>query len=57
MQELFIPRCSKSGKDAKRPAWPKQDVVVKLKSKKKMHRQWKQGEVPWEEYKETARLC
>ena len=22
-----------------------------------MHRQWKQGQVPWEEYKEAARLC
>ena len=23
----------------------------------KMHRQWKQGQVPWEEYKDAARLC
>lgn len=22
-----------------------------------MHRQWKQGEVSWEKYRETARLC
>jgi len=22
-----------------------------------MHRQWKQGQVPWEEYKDAARLC
>jgi len=22
-----------------------------------MHRQWKQGQVSWEEYKEVARLC
>ena len=26
-------------------------------SKKKMHRQWKQGQVLKEEYKEAARLC
>ena len=26
-------------------------------SKKKMHRQWKQGQVLQEEYKEAARLC
>ena len=31
--------------------------MVKLKSEKKMHRQWKQGQVPWEEHKEAARLC
>ena len=56
-QELSIPRCRKSGKEGKRPAWLNQDLLVKLKSKKRMHRQWKQGQVLWEEYKEAARLC
>ena len=36
-QELSIPRCSKSGKEAKRPAWLNWDLLVKQK-KKKMHR-------------------
>jgi len=31
--------------------------LVKLKSKNKMHRQWKQGQVLQNEYKETPRLC
>lgn len=26
-------------------------------SKKKTHKQWKQGQVLWEEYKEVGRLC
>ena len=30
---------------------------IKLKSKKKMHRQWKHGQVLWEEYNEATRLC
>ena len=38
-QELSIPRCSKSGKYGKRPVWLNWDLVIKLKSKNKMHRQ------------------
>ncbi|KFR00437.1 hypothetical protein N306_00145, partial [Opisthocomus hoazin] len=56
-QELLIPRCKKSGKEGKRPARLSQDTLVKLTDKKKMHRQWKQGQVAWEEYRDTAQLC
>ena len=45
-QELSIPRCSKLGKEGKRPVWLNQNLLAKLKSKKKMHRQWKQGHTP-----------
>ncbi|KFQ75677.1 hypothetical protein N337_11763, partial [Phoenicopterus ruber ruber] len=57
VQELSTPRCKKSGKEGKRPAWLSQDLLVKLKAKKEMHRQWKQGQVSWEEYRDAARLC
>jgi len=40
----------KSGKESKRQAWLNQDLLVKLQRKKKMHRQWKQGQVMREEY-------
>jgi len=33
-----------------------QDLLVKLKGKKEMHRQWKQGQLTWEEYRDAARL-
>ncbi|KFQ63524.1 hypothetical protein N334_07076, partial [Pelecanus crispus] len=56
-QEPSIPRCKKSGKEGRRPAWKSRDMLVKLKGKKKMHRQWKQGQVSWEEYRDAARLC
>ncbi|KFQ62135.1 hypothetical protein N334_11299, partial [Pelecanus crispus] len=56
-QELSVPMCKKSGKEGKRPAWLSQDLLVKLKSKRELHRQWKQGQVSWGEYRETARLC
>jgi len=44
-QELSDPRCKKSGKEGKRAAWLSQDLLVKLKSKRELHRQWKQGQV------------
>jgi len=31
--------------------------MVKLKSKREMHRQQKQGQVSWEEYRDAACLC
>ncbi|KAK4822139.1 hypothetical protein QYF61_010262 [Mycteria americana] len=52
-----LPRCKKSGKEGKRPAWMNEDLLVKLKDKKEMHRQWKQGQVSWEQYRDTAWLC
>jgi len=56
-QELSVPRCKKSGKEGKRPAWLNQDLLVKLKGKMELHRQWKQGQVLWEEYRDTDQLC
>lgn len=31
--------------------------MVKLKGKKQRHRQWKQGQVTWEEYRDEVQLC
>jgi len=42
-QELFIPtgsQCRKSEKEGKRLTWLNQNLLVKLESKKKRHRQW-----------------
>jgi len=43
-QDFSVPRCKKTGK-GKRPAWLSRDLLVKLKGKREMHRQWKQGQV------------
>lgn len=51
---LSIPRCKKPGKEGKRPAWMCQELLVRLKCEKEMHRQWKQGQVSWKEYRDTA---
>ncbi|KFQ81576.1 hypothetical protein N335_14481, partial [Phaethon lepturus] len=57
VQELLIPKCKKSGKEGKRPAWLSQDLLVKLKGKREMNRQWKQGQVCWDEYWDAAWWC
>jgi len=55
-QELSIPKCKKSGRERKRPAWLRQEMLAKLRKKRELHRQWKQGLASWEEYREAARL-
>lgn len=32
-------------------------LLTENKGKKETHRQWKQGQVSWAEYKDTAKLC
>ncbi|GAB0206529.1 hypothetical protein GRJ2_003118500 [Grus japonensis] len=55
-QEFSVPMCKKSGKEGRRPAWLSKDLLVKLDCKKEMHRQWNQGHVSWEEYRDAARI-
>jgi len=57
VQELSIPKYKKSGREGKRPAWLRQEMLVKLRKKRELHRQWKQGMASWEEYREAAWLC
>jgi len=57
VQELSVRGCKKSGKEGRRLAWLSQELQVNLKGMKEMHRQWKQGQVSWEDYRDTAWLC
>jgi len=57
LQELSDPRCKKPGKEGKGLAWLSRDLLVKLKGKRELHSQWKQGQVSWEEYRDAAWLC
>jgi len=56
-QELSIPGCKKSGKKGNRLAWLCRDLLVKLKSKRELHSQWKQGQISCKEYKDAVQLC
>ncbi|GAB0178933.1 hypothetical protein GRJ2_000358600 [Grus japonensis] len=53
-QEQCIPAKRKSGKNTKRPPWMNKELLGKVKQKKEAYRGWKQGQVAWEEYRETV---
>ncbi|GAB0207575.1 mitochondrial enolase superfamily member 1 [Grus japonensis] len=56
-QEQCIPTKRKSGKSTKRPPWMNKEVLGKVKQKKEGYRGWKQGQVAWEEYRETVQAA
>ena len=54
VQELCIPMCKSS---SRKSTWLSTDLLVKLRCKKEMHRQWKQGHVAWVEYRDAIWMC
>ncbi|GAB0206749.1 hypothetical protein GRJ2_003140500 [Grus japonensis] len=56
-QERCIPTKRKSSKSTKRPPWMNKELLDKVKQKKEAYRGWKQGQVAWEEYRETVRAA
>ncbi|GAB0176056.1 hypothetical protein GRJ2_000070800 [Grus japonensis] len=56
-QELCIPTKRKSGKNTRRPTWMNKELLGKLKHKREAYRGWKQGQVAWEEYRETVQAA
>lgn len=50
-QELSIPTCINLDKEGPRTSWLNEDFLVKIKNKKKMHRQRNQECVPGEEHR------
>jgi len=47
----------KSSNGCRRPAWMSEELLVKLKWKRKVYRKWKQGQATWEEYRNIVRAC
>ncbi|GAB0210350.1 mitochondrial enolase superfamily member 1 [Grus japonensis] len=56
-QERCSPTKRKSGKSTKRPPRMNKELLGKVKQKKVAYRGWKQGQVAWEEYRETVRAA
>ncbi|GAB0190424.1 hypothetical protein GRJ2_001507700 [Grus japonensis] len=56
-QERCIPTKRKSAKNTKRPPWMNKELLGKVKQKREAYRGWKQGQVAWEEYRETVRAA
>lgn len=52
VQELAIPRNKKLEKQGKK-VWLSREMLMKLKGKKQMNKQWKLRQVIWEEYREV----
>lgn len=55
-QQLTIPRSKKSGEEDKRVARLSTELRATLKGKKLMCRQWKQGQITSEEYRDEVQL-
>ncbi|GAB0203202.1 hypothetical protein GRJ2_002785800 [Grus japonensis] len=56
-QEQVIPKCRKSSRQGRRPAWLNRDLLLELRRKKKVYACWKQGQAMREDYRDAARLC
>ncbi|GAB0207435.1 hypothetical protein GRJ2_003209100 [Grus japonensis] len=56
-RDRCIPTKRKSSKNTKRPPWMNKELLGKVKHKKEAYRGWKQGQVAWEEYRETVRAA
>ncbi|GAB0202667.1 mitochondrial enolase superfamily member 1 [Grus japonensis] len=56
-QERCIPAKRKSSKTTKRPPWMNKELLGKVKQNQEAYRGWKQGQVAWEEYRETVRAA
>ena len=54
MQELSFP-CVRN-QEGRKPKWLSKDLV-KLRRRKEIHRQWRQGRVAWEGYRDAVWMC
>ncbi|KAK4831120.1 hypothetical protein QYF61_015423 [Mycteria americana] len=56
-QEWAVPRCRKTSRRGRRPAWVTRELWLELRKKRRVHDLWKKGQVTQEDYKGVARLC
>ncbi|KFP07547.1 hypothetical protein N300_15283, partial [Calypte anna] len=54
-QDQCVPMKRKVGKSVRRPKWMKKKLLDTLLCKNKIYRGWKQGQIPWEKYREIVR--
>jgi len=53
-QELYVPWYKKTRRGSRKLAELIKDPLVKLREKKDIYRQWKQGHAAWEEYRDAV---
>lgn len=57
LQDQAIPKCQKSSKRDTRLAWLSRDLFLELRQKRKECGHWKQGQVTWEDYRNSVCHC
>ncbi|KAK4814759.1 hypothetical protein QYF61_026736 [Mycteria americana] len=56
-QEQSVPRCRKTSRWGRRPAWLNRELWLELRKKRRVYNLWKKGQATQEDYKGVARLC
>ncbi|KAK4807071.1 hypothetical protein QYF61_018412 [Mycteria americana] len=56
-QEQAVPRCRKTSRRGRRPAWLTRELWLELRRKRRVYDLWKKGQATQEDYKGVARLC
>ncbi|KAK4810488.1 hypothetical protein QYF61_004268 [Mycteria americana] len=56
-QERAVPRCRKTSRRGRRPAWLTRELWLELRRKRRVYDLWKKGRATQEDYKGVARLC
>ncbi|KAK4817407.1 LOW QUALITY PROTEIN: hypothetical protein QYF61_013474 [Mycteria americana] len=56
-QERAVPRCRKTSRRGRRPAWLTRELWLELRKKRRVYDLWKKGQATQEDYKGVARLC
>ncbi|KAK4828821.1 hypothetical protein QYF61_000878 [Mycteria americana] len=55
-QEWAVPRCRKTSRWGRRPAWLTRELWLELRRKRRVYDLWKKGQATQEDYKGVARL-
>ncbi|KAK4806437.1 hypothetical protein QYF61_013930 [Mycteria americana] len=56
-QERAVPRCRKTSRRGRRPAWLTRELWLELRRKRRVYDLWKKGRATQEDYRGVARLC
>ncbi|KAK4806905.1 hypothetical protein QYF61_012626 [Mycteria americana] len=56
-QERALPRCRKTSRRGRRPAWLTRELWLELRRKRRVYDLWKKGRATQEDYRGVARLC
>ncbi|KAK4813363.1 hypothetical protein QYF61_003562 [Mycteria americana] len=56
-QDQAVPRCRKTSRRGRRPAWLTRELWLELRKKRRVYDLWKKGQATQEDYKGVARLC